>query len=495
VSREEAARVLGIPGGTLSSRLANGRKKLAARLARRGVALSAAAIPGTLGGLARAAVPAELAARACAAAGGTPVPPAVTKLASGAFPMTTKVFLGVTLAALAAVGAVLATQADPPAPGDPPKPPPVAKADPVPGQKPDPKGAEKVAFAASPKLLHGRDSYVTDIRRVAWSPDGKLLAHQGHWSGTAKGSGVGGNTVAVDGTLLDPKGFSTRLPLPKSHNFVGFAADGKSLVTEQREYDLVSGFHRLHFISLEELPARAERPTRVVDLDADDTRGYAFAPDGKTFRTVAYELNTKGPRYRDIAVRSVDAATGKTLETLLKTEGEFQRYALSDNGKRLSRLDVKGALAVYDVDTGKSLWTKPLQGNPGRAGGMRSMQFSPDGVRLAGFGGETPYHLYDATTGEPLAKLERGEEFRDPGASSFSADGRLLAASLAKGTSGPPEYLCVWDCDTGKLLKKWDRKALVAFHPSRPLLAVLEPNGEGVTRIGLWDFAAGPEKK
>jgi RNA polymerase sigma factor (sigma-70 family) len=59
--RREAARLLGVPEGTLSSRLAAARKMLAARLARRGVVLSGAGLAAALAeGVTAAAVPAAL---------------------------------------------------------------------------------------------------------------------------------------------------------------------------------------------------------------------------------------------------------------------------------------------------------------------------------------------------------------------------------------------------------------------------------------------------
>ncbi len=54
-SRREAARELGLPEGTLSSRLAAARKTLAARLSRYGAAVTAAALTGLLAPGARAA--------------------------------------------------------------------------------------------------------------------------------------------------------------------------------------------------------------------------------------------------------------------------------------------------------------------------------------------------------------------------------------------------------------------------------------------------------
>jgi hypothetical protein len=54
----------------------------------------------------------------------------------------------------------------------------------------------------------------------------------------------------------------------------------------------------------------------------------------------------------------------------------------------------------------------------------------------------------------------------------------------------------VWDTSTGKAIKRWtlDPSVKVAFNPVRPLLAVVERNGDAV-RLGLWDFQSETQKK
>jgi RNA polymerase sigma factor (sigma-70 family) len=193
-SRSQAARDLGWPEGTVAARVAKGRELLAARLRRRGVTLSSAALAAVLASAARADLPPALAANAVAAAlefaagsASASVPPVSVVLAEGvmrAMSASRWKLPAVVLmtAGLAAGGAVLAATAGPPATPrdpDPVRPTAVAKAAPVPT---GPTWREQKVLD-HPGWLVGS---------VAYSPDGKTLVV----------GGTGGKVAAYDAAEL-----------------------------------------------------------------------------------------------------------------------------------------------------------------------------------------------------------------------------------------------------------------------------------------------------
>ncbi|HJZ58920.1 MAG TPA: hypothetical protein VKE74_28510, partial [Gemmataceae bacterium] len=262
------------------------------------------------------------------------------------------------------------------------------------------------------------------------------------------------------------------------------------------------------------------------------TYGYHFAPDGKTFRTVYREA---GPNvFAVLEVREIETASGKTTKALGRLEVGFTHYVLSADGKRLVTFDTRDTITAYDADSGKELWKRtpklerPFDGQQGGFGTpigpggrdrneMTTLQLSPDGKRLVVTRGLNPPVVLNAVTGEPLpvpANTALMAPLAQPGC--FSPDGRLLALSgqrftsrevaiQGKGLGGRPaqtvydsagSFLAVWEVDTGRQLKAWDRSATVTFLPNAPVLAVFENNGAGGTRLGLWDFSAeAPGKK
>lgn len=594
VSRGEAARALGVPEGTLSSRLAGGRKKLAERLTRRGVALSAAAVAATLANDRAAAgiVPDPLVSNTCRlVADWAAVPPSILRLAKGGFSVRKTMALGVVTAALTATGLVFAGRpTDSGRPADPPKPPEAvaAVAEPEAAPTTNPKPNDNTPeFTSSPRMRKALGLPIPRAYEVCWSPDGKGMAVQ-----TVTQTQVRRNEVVVLPDVFASELQFARIELPKQGTLVGFTPDGNAVVTDQREYNLVSGFHRLQFWAIGPMalmpggpggmpgpggpgfpsgpgglegigpmgpgmlgipsagPKHELRLGRTVDLDSHETHGYYFAPDGKTFRTVARQKARSTPQMDvlgQLEVREVSAATGETLRTVFKVDGEFKAYALSPGGVRLAAIDATtNRLTVWNVSTGKAISAYDIpvgkvepEGLPDSA---PTIIFSPDGRQVVCFRAIQPSVHLDADKGEPLAPLEDTTRLTATG--QFTADGRLLAvyghrlveephASLpgvrppevgepkAEGPGfGPPgqgrgrgnpkldpgggprprafnnvRFIGVWDTTTGKRLRGWDHDARVAAHPSRPLVAIAEENQAGGVRLGLWDFAKTPGKK
>jgi WD40 repeat protein len=213
-----------------------------------------------------------------------------------------------------------------------------------------------------------------------------------------------------------------------------------------------------------------------------------------------------------LEIREVSAVTGRTLKTLLKVEADFFAHALSDDGRRLAKLSRGEQITVYDVDRGAKLWDRvPKFETIEGSAAQPVVAFSPNGKWLAATWAVGRPVVLNADTGDPLPALEGAElltTFPRPGV--FSWDGRFLAMSgnryVAQEVAAPPgrpkqtsysakgRFLTIWDTETGKVVKTWDRAATVAFSPTRPLLAVFEQNDDQ-TRLGLWDFSDEPAER
>ncbi len=556
-SRSEAARALGIPEGTLSSRLTNGRRKLADRLTRRGVVLSALGVPAAVAE-GRAAVPEVLVSNTCgvvaAWAAGAVVPAAVVRLAAGGFPVKT-VLLGGVLALSLVAGAVIAGgRADPAPKANPPAPPPPAAVavaeEPQKGGGGQPKEpaprVKEVEVGATAKLREAIDLPVRSGQRVVWSPAGDRLVvvftpDRGipalPPAGAAPAAPGDEALLVVETAGAEaPKVFGTTAGHAPDR-FVGFTPGGKELLLVRRESGLVSGRHHASFFvigiigrpgpdGLPAFPSGAEggeggapigpagRALSLVPyskefaLDQEQSTDFAFATDGKSYRTLVFGRDDAV--IRKVELRRVDATTGKALETLATYDGNFRTAQLSTDGKTVVLADAKtDAIAIHPAE--KKGWqvVPELDTLPGSEPKLSyPLGLSRDGGRVLVSRGFNKPVLLDGATGRTTTLSDTGEllEVSAAGAA-FSPDGRLVAAPYSrvekaevakkKGmlvapasiTRGDPR-LGVWGTATGRLVRSWPgRVTAVAFHPTRPVLAVLEPNG-AQTRLGLWDFSA-----
>jgi RNA polymerase sigma factor (sigma-70 family) len=515
-NRAEAARLLGWKEGTVAGRLARGRELLRQRLARRGVALSAALCAGAVIGRAPAsAAPAALVAsvtggvlRGTAGRATFGSASALTlsrevqqSMATRALPSVTLCLSALLLAAGTAgvvhrvggrIAPAAATRLDTEAP-DPPAPARSTNAVAV-DRYGDPLPAGVLSRLGTARFRHGNN-----ITAVAFAPDGKTIATVGldaavHLWDTATGAERGsfrppdgapfwsvayapdGRTVAAGdhkGRIWLCDGATARqtLMLKAHHDPVSalhFSPNGRTLASGDVEGSIAL-WETSGGLELRRFPAHG-----VLGVSA-----LTFAPDGRVLASAG----------GDWAIRLWDPSTGKELACLGKTD-VIVALAFSPDAKLLASGMADGVAHLWDLTTRKEVRRIQVEGTV-----ASGVAFTPDGKRLAvaSRNNASPQQcrggieLFDARTGQFVRRFAGRRHNFD--AVALSPDGAKLA-----GIGGYDSTLYLWDAATGVEV----RPAIGHQAPVR-YVAVAADNRTVATAaaddtVRLWDALTGEQR-
>ena len=392
--RKDAAARLGIATGTLSSRLADARKRLAAGLKRKGFALPTvlvAALPSAVSG-SETVFP--LACRlGQSAAAGVHLPAGVPVTLAD---VVTRIML---LKKLSAIGAAVACGLLMLAAGwatfheaaaDEPKP----KAQPVP--KPRPKAAVKpvnklVVWRQQQAVIldaDGKNEKVLfelakfeRIQDPKLSPDGKTVAYMSHILPVPKDLPPEGHLVYT--VMLRDANGANPVDLKVAGQTVAWSPDGKELlVTEFEDFIPEDGAPK----ATTTVVNAASRKTTDLPLPAGHI-ATAFAPDGKKVVTLFTDLSGEKP----VAATCLVSRDGKEVTTLTDPKFLALYGRLSPDGKQVLFMGLPAPAKVPEGPIGENarLFIQPVGGKPVAVpdvplnAELMGLSWSPDGKKIA----------------------------------------------------------------------------------------------------------------
>jgi RNA polymerase sigma factor (sigma-70 family) len=427
-TRDEAARQLGCPVGTLKSRLERGRELLRRRLARRGVSLAAALAAAEMGAsAASAAVPPELLDATLRAAlafvtgttGASPLAPRVLALAQSALPATGTSWkitpaLIVMVVGLAAAGTGLLLHR--PSNTSPPR----QEASKDRDTRPEPlQNASQNTPAEATRTTGDASAFLSHNGKAVaqWSRDGTLRL-------------IELVDFVHDGRPASRPVERRKLSLPGARLFtLAFLPEGKSLAVVAGQTGEIYLWDFLSTAKPPPLTARQseQRKSSETGPGKETYLCFAVSRDGKTL--AGGLARSAGGKQK---IRLWEATAGKQLSQLkfvrqlALQESGICWLAFAADGKKLASASEDGTLCLWEVATGKELLR--LKGSPVSADAPLPIALAPDGRTLAQALPDQTIQSWDVDSGNRLHQL-RGHEGAITALAFFPAGKRLASAS------------------------------------------------------------------
>jgi WD40 repeat protein/serine/threonine protein kinase len=260
--------------------------------------------------------------------------------------------------------------------------------------------AVKLRDAATGAELTTLKGHQSEVRAVAFSPDGRTLA-----SGAGGWSPLPGEVILWD--LASCKPLLHLEGLERGVLAVAFAPDGRMLATgggktgspgEIKLWDVASG-----------------KLLRVLKHDGPPILSLAFSSDGQTLATAG------GSSYFNIPgeVRLWDVASGGERARLPGHQGPIHALAFSPYGQSLATASADQTVKLWDI--GSQQLRTTLQGHQAA---VESVAFTADGSRVASGSHDGTIKFWNTASGEEVASLRA---FSDAVRGlAFSRDRRML---------------------------------------------------------------------
>jgi WD40 repeat protein len=241
--------------------------------------------------------------------------------------------------------------------------------------------------------------HANQVRALAFSPDGKLLA------------AAGGNPAQFGEIKLWDIAERKELRTIRGHRdnifAIAFSPDGKMLAT--CSYD--------RMIKLWD--ASTGKEIKNLKDHTDAVFSIAFSPDGKRLASAS----------ADRTVKIWDVATGERLYTLGDALDAVNSVAFAPDGKRLAGAGADRIIRIWEIGETEGRQIKSLIAHEDA---INVVAFSPDGKTLASAGADKMLKLWDAATLEEIRTVERQSDWVF--SLLFSPDGKRLAVGRYDGS-------------------------------------------------------------